>query len=246
MHDAHERKSPIGFRLAAVAIAALAICSALGAQQEGLLKEALEKKLAAVKESAAANKAALRKYTWTETLQLSLKGEVKSTKVMSCAYGANGQVVRTPVGPPPEQKKTGPLRGRIIEQKKEEMTDLMQSVKALIGLYVPPDSGRMQQAHQAGNLSFSRPAAGEAGLQFKNYAKPGDSMVLDFAMATKKLAALNVNSYLADPSQAVTLAVQFATLPDGTNYPASVVVNVPAQAVQVNITNANYQKLAGQ
>ena len=45
----------------------------------------------------------------------------------------------------------------------------------------------MQAAHAAGNLSLSRPAAGEAGLVFRNYAQPGDSMTLEFAMATHKL-----------------------------------------------------------
>jgi hypothetical protein len=102
----------------------------------------------------------------------------------------------------------------------------------------------IEQAHQAGNLSLASPGAGEAGLNFKNYAKPGDSMVLDFAMATKKLSGVNVNTYLADPSQPITLAVQFATLPDGTNYPARIVMNAPAKNVQVTTTNSNYMRLA--
>ena len=227
------------------AAAALAFCAAAVAQQGGALGEALQSRLAAVKENAAANKAALRQYAWTETVQFSMNGEVRSTKQMSCRYGPDGSVAKTPIGPPPEEPKAGPLKRRIMEEKKEDVTAYMEKVHAVMGLYVPPDGQKMEQAYKAGNLSLGRPAAGEAGLDFKNYAKPGDTMNLDFSMAAKKLASLNVNSYVDDPSQPVSLVVRFATLPDGTSYPSSVNLNAPAKSIQVTIANSNYQKVAG-
>jgi hypothetical protein len=42
----------------------------------------------------------------------------------------------------------------------------------------------------------------------------------------------------------VTLQVTFQSLPDGTNYAASTVLNAAAKNIQVNVTNSNYQKLA--
>ena len=54
-------------------------------------------------------------------------------------------------------------------------------------------------------------------------------MTLDFRMDTKKLAASR-SLDLEDPSQPISLDVQFATLPDGTNYPANVVLNAPAKS----------------
>jgi hypothetical protein len=229
-------------------LGALLLVSAASAQQQGqaagLLADAVKEKLEAVKQSAAANRAALQKYGWTENIQVAVNGEVKATKQLSCRYGPDGKPQCTPVGPPPQQQQQRGLRGRIAEKKKEEFTDYIQQVKGLIGLYVPPDSARMQAAHAAGNVSFSRPASGEAGLVFRNYSLPGDSMTLDFAMATKKLATLAVSSYLGDPSSPVTLNVQFAQLPDGTNYPAQEVVNAAAKGIQLTVSNSNYQKLA--
>lgn len=206
----------------------------------------LSDRLAAVKQAAAANQQKLRQYMWTETQQVSLKGEVKSSKQMSCSYAPDGKSQCTLIGPPPQQQEKPGLRGRIAEKKTEELTDYMQQVKGVIGLYVPPDAARMQAAWAAGNASLSTPAAGEAAIVLKNYALPGDSMSLDFAMAAKKLAALSVNSYVGDASSPVTLSVQFAPLPDGTNYPAQVVVNAPAKGIQVTVTNSNYQKFAQQ
>ncbi len=204
---------------------------------------ALQQRLAAVKQAAAANQAALRQYTWTENVQFSLNGEVKGNKQMSCRYGPDGKPQCVPTGPQQPQQQRGGIRGRIAERKKEEMTDYMQQVKGVIGLYVPPDPARLQAAHAAGNTSLSRAGAGEAALVIKNYAQPGDTMTLDFAMTARKLAALSVNSYLGDASSPVTLNVQFAPLPDGTNYPAQETIGAPAKGIQLAITNSNYQKL---
>ena len=231
-------------RRSLLAALAAGLAATLAAQQGGMMKEVIQTKLAAIKQSQAANQAQLRKYAWTETTQVALNGEVKNTKQMSCRYGPDGQVAKTPIGPPPEQQKMGPLKRRVVEQKKEEMGEYMQSARGVVGLYVPPEPQKMEQAFQAGNVSLDRPGAGEAALVFRNYAKPNDSMNLDFNMTTKKLAALNVNSYIDGPSQPVNLAVQFAMLPDGTSYPANTVLNAPAKGIQVTITNSNYQKIA--
>jgi hypothetical protein len=228
----------------------LASASAQQAQQPppqgagGLLAEALKDKVEALQQHAAANRAALQKYGWTENVQVAVNGEVKTTKQMSCRYGPDGKPQCTPMGPPPQQQEQRGIRGRIAEKKKEEFTEYLQQVKGLIGLYVPPDGARMKAAHAAGNASFSRPAAGEAGLTFKNYSLPGDSMTIDFAMTARRMSALSVNSYLGDPSSPVTLNVQFAQLPDGTNYPAQEVVNAAAKGIVITVNNSNYQKIA--
>lgn len=228
---------------ALVLVASSTLRAAAQQAQAGGMQEAVQAKLAQVKQDAAANKAALAKYGWMETIQVAVNGEVKQTKQMSCRYGPDGKSQCAPVGdqPPPQQERG--LRGRMAEKKKEEFTDYMQQVKGLIGLYVPPDAARMQAAHAAGNLSLSPPAAGEAGLVFRNYAQPGDSMTLAFAMATHKLSTLSVNTYLGAPSSPVTLNVQFAALPDGTNYPAQEVVNAQAKGIVLTVANGNYQKI---
>lgn len=239
----------VGLALAG-AVGLLTAGWALARQQQqpqgggGLLAEALKEKVEAVQQHAASNRAALRQYQWTENVQVALNGEVKTTRQMSCRYGPDGKPQCSPIGPPPQQQQQRGLRGRIAEKKKEEFTDYLQQVKGLIGLYVPPDPARMKAAHAAGNVSFSRPAAGEAGLVFKNYSLPGDSMTLDFAMATRKMTALAVASYLGDASSPVTLNVQFAALPDGTNYPAQEAVNAAAKGILITVTNSNYQKIA--
>ena len=79
----------------------------------------LQQKLMALKQSAAANKQRLHHYTWVETQQITLKGEQKPERVFQCQYGANGQVMKTPMGAQPQQQQKGGLRGRIVEKKRK-------------------------------------------------------------------------------------------------------------------------------
>ena len=71
-------------------------------------------------------------------------------------------------------------------------------------------------------------------------------MTLSFDTATKKVSSLKVNTYLDDPKDVVTLAVQMASLPDGTNYVQQSVLDATAKQLQVTTTNSNYQRIVGQ
>lgn len=202
----------------------------------------LQQKLAAVKQAAAENKQRLHQYQWTETTQLTLKGDPKPSSQKLCQYGPDGQVQKTPIGPPPEQPSGGRLKQRVIAKKKEEMKDYMEDVKGVLSMYVPPDPQRMQQAFEAGKVSLN-PAGGVVNLIFTDYAQPGDRMTLTFDTGSKKIVSLNVNTYMGQEKDAVTLQVQMASLPDGTNYAERTVLNATAKELVVTTTNSNYQKL---
>jgi hypothetical protein len=128
-----------------------------------------------------------------------------------------------------------------------EMTDYMGQVKTLLALYVPPNPQKMQEAFGAGKASLNpSPDSGTTSMVFKDYAQPGDQMTLTFSSATKKIVQLNVNTYMDNPQDTVTLTAQFASLPDSTNYVAQSVLNATAKKLVVTTTNSNYQKLGGQ
>jgi hypothetical protein len=228
---------PIVKRL--IALGALALPLALFAPAQNT---ELQEKLAAVKQAAAENRQRLQQYQWTETTQVTLKGDQKPPTQNLCQYGPDGQVQKTPIGPPPEQPSGGRMKQRIIEKKKEEMQDYMQDVKAVLAMYIPPDPQRMQQAYQAGNVAFS-PVPGAINLVFTNYAQQGDKMTLTFDTGQRKIRALSIDTYMGEAKDKVTLQAQMASLPDGTNYVAQSVLNASAKQLTVTTTNSNYQKL---
>ncbi len=221
-----------------VFIGALLLVTASSAFAQG---GELQQKLAAVKQSAAENKQRLRQYQWTETIQLTLKGDAKPPTQNLCQYGPDGQVQKTPIGPPPEPPSGGRVKQRVVAKKKAEMKDYLGDVKDLLGMYVPPDPQKMEQNFQAGKLSFN-PAGGVVNLVFTDYAQPGDRMTLTFDPASKKITAVSVNTYMGQEKDAVTLQVRMASLPDGTNYSQQTILNATAKELVVTTTNSNYQK----
>ncbi len=228
-----------GKRLIMIGAFALALAAPIIAQNAEL-----QQKLAAVKQSVAENKQRLQQYQWTETTQLTLKGDAKPPSQSLCQYGPGGQVQKTPISAPPPPPSGGRMKQKVIANKKAEMQDYMGDVKNLLALYVPPDPQKMQQAFEAGKASLN-PAGGIVNLVFKDYALPGDQMTLTFDAAAKKVVSLSVQTYMGESKDAVTLQVEMANLPDGTNYVRQTVLNATAKQLIVTTTNSSYQKLGG-
>ena len=216
--------------------------------------QAPEDRSAAIKEALASNQAALRQYSWIETTTISLKGEVKKQEKKQCVYGADGKVQKTPLpgqAAPQQQAKEkgggggrrgGRLKETIVENKVEDLKDYMEKAAALVHQYVPPDPQKIQEAQKAGNVAV-QPAGGVTTLNVKSYLKSGDSLTLGFDPAAKAMRSYAVQSYVEKPKDDdLTLNVKFNSLPDGTTYPETIVLNVAAKNVVVNITNSGYKK----
>jgi hypothetical protein len=204
----------------------------------------LQQKLQALKQASAANKQQLMQYQWVETTVLTYKGEDKPPKQDLCRYGPNGQIQKVPVGEPPPQPsgRQGRLKEHVVEKKKGEMQDYLQQAKSVISLYVPPDPQKMQKAFEAHNVSIV-PGGGVAQLVFKNYALPGDQMTIAFDTAAKKIQSLDVNSYVGDPKDSISMTTQFSSLPNGPNYVSQTVLNAPSKDIKVTTTNSQYSKI---
>ncbi len=238
------------FRRITLAVFATLLFALAAFAQTGGANPQLQQKLAALKQSAAQNKQKLHKYQWTEIQQVNFKGEDKPSKTFLCQYGPDGQVQKTPTTPsqPPQQQqgRGGRLKQHVVEKKTDEMEQYMGQVKSLLAMYVPPSPQKMQQAFQAGNVSMNPdPSAGLVDLVFKNYAQPGDQMTVAFNSSTKNISTLSVNTYMGQAKDAVTLTVNFSTLPDGTNYNEKTVLNVAAKQIVVTTTSTNFHPVGG-
>ena len=220
----------------ALAVVALFATPPAGAQD-------LQQKLASAREAAARNQQALRSYSWLEKTELSLKGEVKNTKVDMCKYGPDGKVQKTPVvEPPPPEKKRG-LRGKIVAKKTGEMKEELEAAVALVQQYVPPSPDLMQVVMNAGTASLAQAGPGFAALRFPGYVEKGDALTLTFESAVKTLHQIEVNTWLDEPENAVNLKVTMQAMPEGISYPGSIVFALPKRQLEVKITKSNYQKV---
>lgn len=203
----------------------------------------VQQKLAAAREAAAINQKALGAYSWLETTELSLKGEVRATRVDMCRYGPDGKVQKTPVVTPPTPEKKRGLRGKVVAKKTEEMKEELESSAHLIQQYVPPQPDLMQLVMNAGTASIGQAGPGAATLKFPGYVKAGDALMLTFDTAVKSLRQIEVATWLDKPDNPVQLTVAMESLPDGTSHPGTVTLVIPKSQIEVRVTRSNYQKV---
>jgi hypothetical protein len=230
--------------ISTVAISTAVCTSLFPAVQVAAQDAQMAKKIAEIKSDAATNKQALARYTWQEQQIISLKGDVKKTVSYQVSVGPDGQQQKIELGstsaPPPTG---GRLKQRIVAKKTNEFQEYGQQVAALAKQYAQPDPQLLQQAYKTGNISLQLGGApGTTTLVIKNYLKQGDSMTLVFGGAQKAIQKVQVSSYLNDPKDAVTIAVQFSRLPAGLNHVASTEINGISKQMTVAVKNFNFQK----
>ena len=216
--------------------------------QDATQKQALQQRIAEVKQSMAQNQTQLRQYAWVETTEISLKGEVKKREQKNCKYGPDGKVQKTSLpeaAPPPAQesgrrgRKGGGLKAKVVENKVDDMKEYMDRVGSLVHRYVPPDPQAMQAAFQAGKASVDKTSG---AIVFSDYAKPGDKVTLLFDTTSKKLKSFQVASFLDDPKDTVGLVANFSSLGDGTNFLEQSVLDAKAKQIQIKTTNFDHKK----
>ena len=208
--------------------------------------------VASLKQNLAESQKRLRQYEWVETTSISLKGEEKSRKQQRAYYGADGKLAKVPLGDPAPQAQQGGGRGRgsgrmkerIVENKKDEMTDYMERAAALIQQYVPPSPENIQKAKDAGKMAVRPPEQGKVRVEFPDFVQPSDLLAIEVDAKAMLLSALNVATYLEKKEDAVTLDVRFATLTDGTAYTARTTLDAKAKNITVVVENSGHRPLA--
>ena len=226
------------YAVAALAALTLAAAGLLAAQTP-----TNEERIAALKQSLATGSTLIKQYEWVETTVMIMKGEEKSNTQNRCYYGADGKVQKTALSAPAEPaKKQRGLKGKIIANKTEDISEYMKAAVGLVKSYVPPDPAKIQAAKDAQKVAVT-PVESIVKVDIRDYEKPGDVLGLELDMAKNTLLGLSVASWLKDAKDTVGLKVAFATLPDGAFYASQITLSAPTQKIEIKITNSGYKKL---
>jgi hypothetical protein len=173
----------------------------------------------------------LKKYRWTETTVLLLKGQEKSRKLYNCRYASDGSVQKIVVEATPENI--------------EDLANYVERAMGLVKMYVPPDPHKIQASTTEGKASLMTIDPGDrVRMRFQNYQIPGDQLSIDVDRTNNRLLGASVTTYLEDPKEVVSLVIQFDPLPDGTSYPSKIELSVINKNLAIQITNADYRENA--
>ena len=200
----------------------------------------IQQKVEQAKQLMIVNKQQLARYTWQMQETVTVNGDVKQESIYAVQLGSDGQAVRTLVSEPVPPQSGGRQHG-IKHRIKEDFAQYAQDVGALAKSYSHLSAARVQQLYAQGAVALkSGGAPGYSELVISGYFKPGDSVVLTSSDSPRALTSVNVNSYLSQPSDAVTMQVRFAKLPDGTSYVATTTVNGQSKNLTIVDQSSNF------
>ena len=182
--------------------------------------------VALLQQSVAQSELALRSYTWRERTAILQKGDVRTTEESICREGPNGEVQRRLL-PQRSAAAFGPL-------------DSASKVIELIHAYAPPTSLQLDAALKRGDVSISYLTGGLIEVRISGYLKQGDTVVFTLD-SSPRIVSLAVVTYADDPSDHVAITASFKSLPDGTPYASTVVLNAPKEQIEILCINADHQ-----
>jgi len=207
----------------------------------------MKETMSIIKTNLVQSKMKMKEYSWIETTKTWVKDELKSTKQNQCYYSVDGKLTKIATGGTDQQKTPGGLRGKIAANKKEDMAEYIAKSMDKIGDYLPPDGDKLQQIYEAGKAAIQILEPGKKfKFSFPDYLQKGDLLSISVDVASKKLMALSVTTYIDDPSEKVLFDATYNTLPDGTQYAAQTILVAEAKKLKLAIEESGFKKGAGQ
>jgi len=207
----------------------------------------MQETVAMIKKNLADSREKIKKYEWIETTTTFVNGEQKSLKQSQCYYSVDGKLTKVETGATTKAKTPGGIRGKIAENKKEEMTDYMKQAVAKVQTYLPPDPEKIQAIYAGGMAAIQVLEPGTMfKLSFPDYNEKGDLLSISVDKVNQKIMALAVSTSVDDPSEKVVFNIAYKDLPDGTQYAANTTLDAQAKKVKIVIENSGYRKGSGQ
>ncbi|HEY4678995.1 MAG TPA: hypothetical protein VIJ01_17650, partial [Candidatus Angelobacter sp.] len=169
----------------------------------------LEQQIAAIRATAAKNRAMLAEYTWQQQETISIKDKVQSQRLFEVQFGPDGRLRRTamdlPEGNLSQTEKEGGMQEWVTQKKKSAVMMSAQEVKEIADTYAQLNPESLRLAYEQGEIAAApnAPRAGVKKLSIHNYVKAGDLVIMVFNEKNNEIQTLEVSSYLSDPKEPV-------------------------------------------
>jgi hypothetical protein len=191
-----------------------------------------------VSSAVAANRAQLKSYVWTRTIQVFSEGLLKTTIVSSMSVGPDGKMVATAVSNTPAEPLPGGIRGNIAKKKIAEIKAYVDDAVQISAGYIYMSKGKMVDYFDNGSISQSGNTITVNGT---NAVKPNDQFTMNLTAGTLAFVSLNIKSTTTS-GDAMTETCNYKTFSNGLTAFNDGELDLPAKSMKLMITNSNYAK----
>lgn len=191
----------------------------------------------------AKNAQALKHYSWTMRVEVSIKGEVKSTTLYKMRYDIDGKVQKTQVDALSQEQgrsgvgRRGRRRARRTDKKIEEFKQRINALNQTTMAYVYAHPAKFQEFLNTAQIwEGRRGQPGTFQIEGDNFLQPGDSVQM---LASRRgLVKMDVQTrFDSDP---LRISADYGTIPDGPSYVARTVTNYPEDQIVIKVENFDY------
>lgn len=191
-----------------------------------------------VSAATAKNRAQLKNYVWTRTVQIFIGGTLKNTVVSSLSIGPDGKMVTTAVSsvatdPPP----TKGIRGNIARKKIGEIKAYVDSAVKVSMSYVYMNKGDMVNYFDAASISQSGNTIHVVG---SNVKQTNDQFTMNLTVGS--LAIISESFKSTASGDAIAGTFNYKTFANGLTAFDSGELDLPAKDMKLMIANSNYAK----
>jgi hypothetical protein len=195
------------------------------------------------------NAAAMQHFTWKSRTELKLKGESKKIKVEQVRYGSDGQLQKVTLeesSPEPADQKSGRrggrIKGKVIQNKKEEFAELMQKLVVVAQSYghIPPD--QMQAFLKNAKFSMgSGPQEGTVQISGQGALNPDDSMNIWIDKQSLMMRRIEISTVL--DKKPVQMTSEYIQMTNGPCFQSRATLKYPEKEIEVTVDNFEQQQL---
>jgi hypothetical protein len=196
---------------------------------------------AKIVEARKANAALMQQYTWNSRTEIFIKGEQKDIRIDQVQYGPDGQLQKTELNNESFSHPRGFLRKRIAEDKKKELEQFMQGLKALLEQYTLPTAGKITNFMSNANVTSAQSPDGKPLLEMQGsgVVVPGDTLAIWVDASTHKMKKAQITT--SYEGGAANLTATYKTKSAGLTYMSMAELDVPDKNVSLQIHNYDYE-----
>jgi hypothetical protein len=223
--------------LQTTALAALALLLVSGPGRISAQSQDMKAMAQQFGQSAKANATALRMYSWTTRVSVTLKDDPKPPKLFAMRFDPSGVIQKTPLTIEAPKEPARGLKGRVVAKKTAEFKEWAEDLVELCKGYLVPTPALLQ-AFFSRVLTTPAPG-GFQQLYAEGVIAPGDKLTYEIDPKTQALNRVLFHAMLDnDPIDGV---VEFANVPGGgPSYAAKATVNAPAKKLIATIESYQY------
>ena len=183
------------------------------------------------------NREQLMNYSWQRSAKGFKDGEEKIHMLVKVWFNSEDKMESSVLSSESSVKKQRGVRGKMQQNKGEDLTALLEQTINLSIKYVYLSKGNWIDLTDNATVKLED---NMVKIDAKDLLVKGDQAIYVIDNESKLIKSINVSSMVDEKT--FTSSIDFKTMNDGTNHPGRTVITIPSESMKITAENIDYIK----